>query len=138
MPVKQSWPIIGRDTELAVIADRLRRGRGTVVVGEAGLGTSVLVGEKPRRLLAHGRPPPGERRRSATRHHQEAGQREQRHGGTGGAARRVEVTVGEREHRRGDQQVSHDDRQLADEQRGNGGERAEPGPPVSAHATPQR
>lgn len=55
MPVEQSWPIIGRDTELAMIADQLRRGRGTVVVGEAGLGKSVLVGEVHRRLLAQGR-----------------------------------------------------------------------------------
>jgi ATP-dependent Clp protease ATP-binding subunit ClpA len=50
--VKQTWPIIGRDTELAMIADGLRRGVGTVVVGEAGLGKSVLAGEVQRRLLA--------------------------------------------------------------------------------------
>ena len=52
--MNQTWPITGRDTELAMIADGLRRGVGTVVVGEAGLGKSALVGELQRRLLTQG------------------------------------------------------------------------------------
>lgn len=44
------WPLIGRSSEIAAIVDGLRRGVGHVVVGEAGIGKSVLVGEV-RRLL---------------------------------------------------------------------------------------
>jgi len=52
--VEQTWPIIGRDTELAMIADGLRRDVGLVVVGAVGLGKSMLVAEVHRRLLAQG------------------------------------------------------------------------------------
>ena len=65
----------------------------------------------------------------AAHHDHEAGQGEQRDRGAGGAARRAEVALGEREHGRGDQQIPHDERQFADHQRGDSGERAEPGPP---------
>jgi len=59
----------------------------------------------------------------------EAGKGEQRYSGAGGAGQGVEVAVGEREHGRGDQQIPDEERQLADHQRGDGGEGAEPAPP---------
>ena len=65
----------------------------------------------------------------APHHDHQAGQREQRDSGAGGAARRAEVAVDEREHGRGDQPIPHDERQLAGQQRGDGGKRAEPAPP---------
>jgi DNA-binding CsgD family transcriptional regulator len=48
------WPMVGRDAELATILGRLRRGIGSVVVGEAGLGKSALVGEVQQRLISQG------------------------------------------------------------------------------------
>jgi DNA-binding CsgD family transcriptional regulator len=48
------WPMVGRDEELATILGRLRRGIGSVVVGDAGLGKSALVGEVQRRLISQG------------------------------------------------------------------------------------
>ena len=53
--MKGVWPMVGREAEFTMIMDGLRRGLGTVVVGEAGLGKSVLVGEVLRRLRAAGR-----------------------------------------------------------------------------------
>ena len=47
--------MIGRGAELLTIMDGLRRGVGAVIVGEAGLGKSVLVGEVQRRVRADGR-----------------------------------------------------------------------------------
>jgi hypothetical protein len=65
-----------------------------------------------------------------TAHHDhKTGQREQRDGGADGATRGAEVALGEGEHGRRDQQIRHDERQFADEQRGDGGERARPSPP---------
>ncbi len=49
-----AWPVIGRESELTSVLGALRRGVGTVVVGEAGLGKSALVGEVHRRLLDRG------------------------------------------------------------------------------------
>ena len=46
--------MIGRGAELDAIMDRLRRGVGTVVVGEAGLGKSVLVAAAHERFVAQG------------------------------------------------------------------------------------
>ena len=66
--------------------------------------------------------------RAAHDDHQ-AGQGEQRDNGGGGAGRGAEVAVGEREHGRGDQKIPDEERQLADHQRGEGGEGAEPAPP---------
>ena len=50
----QTWPVIGRDEELATLLRLLRGGVGAVVVGAAGLGKSVLVGEVKRRLELDG------------------------------------------------------------------------------------
>jgi DNA-binding CsgD family transcriptional regulator len=50
----QIWPIIGRAKEIASILDDLRRGVGTVVVGEAGVGKTVLAREVRRQLDADG------------------------------------------------------------------------------------
>src|SRR5487761_2574078 len=47
--------MVGREAELTTIMNGLGRGLGTVVVGEAGLGKSVLVAEVQRRLRAEGR-----------------------------------------------------------------------------------
>jgi hypothetical protein len=67
----------------------------------------------------------------------EAGQGEQRDRGAGGAARRVKIAFGEREHGRGGQQIPDEERHLADDQGGDGRERAEPGPPGErAHDAP--
>ena len=46
--------MVGRGEELTAILSRLRRGVGTVVVGEAGLGKSVLAREVRRQLDAGG------------------------------------------------------------------------------------
>lgn len=48
--MKQSWPMIGRRDELARILAGLRSQVGTVVVGEAGVGKTVLAREVQRRL----------------------------------------------------------------------------------------
>ncbi len=52
--MSDSWPMIGRGSELATIADGLRRATGTVVVGEAGVGKTMLVREVQRRIEAEG------------------------------------------------------------------------------------
>jgi len=52
--VIQTWPIIGRGGEIASILADLRRGVGTVVVGEAGVGKTVLAREVRRQLDADG------------------------------------------------------------------------------------
>jgi DNA-binding CsgD family transcriptional regulator len=52
--VVQTWPIIGRGKEIASILADLRRGVGTVVVGEAGVGKTMLAREVRRRLDADG------------------------------------------------------------------------------------
>ena len=49
-----TWPVIGRDEELATLLRLLRGGVGAVVVGEAGLGKTVLAGEVKRRLELEG------------------------------------------------------------------------------------
>ncbi|MEO6956832.1 MAG: hypothetical protein ABI137_08825, partial [Antricoccus sp.] len=41
----QSWPMIGREAECAAILGGLRAGTGTVIVGAAGVGKSVLARE---------------------------------------------------------------------------------------------
>jgi hypothetical protein len=70
-------------------------------------------------------------------HDDQPGQREQRDNGAGGAIRRVKLAFHQREDCRRDQQVSHDERQFADQQRRDGSERAEPLPPGErAHDAP--
>ena len=59
----------------------------------------------------------------------EAGHGEQRDNGADGPGRGIEVAVRDREYGRGDQQIPDDEGQLADHQRGDGGEGAEPAPP---------
>jgi hypothetical protein len=52
--VVPTWPIIGRESEIASILADLRRGVGAVVVGEAGVGKTMLAREVRRRLDAGG------------------------------------------------------------------------------------
>lgn len=52
----QTWPIVGRARELREIIDGLRRGVGSVVVGEAGRGKSALLGEVQRQMIGRGEP----------------------------------------------------------------------------------
>ena len=49
------WPVVGRDDELAAISAGLRRGVGCVVVGEPGVGKTIVLRELRRRLAAAGR-----------------------------------------------------------------------------------
>ena len=73
----------------------------------------------------------------AAHHDHKAGQREQRDSSASSATRRAEVAVHEREHRQHGQPIPHDERQLADEQRGDGRKRAKPAPPGKrAHHPP--
>ena len=48
--VMENWPIVGRRVEVASILTRLRRGVGTVIAGEAGVGKTTLVREVQRQL----------------------------------------------------------------------------------------
>lgn len=48
------WPIVGRQSEFAAILDGSGRGVGAVVVGEPGVGKSVLVDEAARTLASSG------------------------------------------------------------------------------------
>jgi DNA-binding CsgD family transcriptional regulator len=52
--VTANWPLIGRDREVATILGGLRRGVGAVVVGDAGVGKTMLAREVKRRLDADG------------------------------------------------------------------------------------
>lgn len=49
------WPVVGREDELAAISAGLRRGIGCVVVGEPGVGKTIVLRELRRRLAAAGR-----------------------------------------------------------------------------------
>lgn len=46
----RTWPVIGRGEELSAIVDSVQSGVGVVVVGEAGLGKTVLVHEVKRQI----------------------------------------------------------------------------------------
>ena len=48
-------PVVGRDDELAAISAGLRHGVGCVVVGEPGVGKTIVLRELRRRLAAAGR-----------------------------------------------------------------------------------
>jgi DNA-binding CsgD family transcriptional regulator len=49
------WPVIGRGDELAAIIAAVRRGVGCLVVGEPGVGKTIVLRELRRRLAAQGR-----------------------------------------------------------------------------------
>ncbi len=49
------WPVVGREEELAAISAGLRHGVGCVVVGEPGVGKTIVLRELRRRLAAAGR-----------------------------------------------------------------------------------
>jgi len=53
--MRADWPVVGRDDELAAIGAGLRRGVGCVVVGEPGVGKTIVLRELRRRLAAAGR-----------------------------------------------------------------------------------
>jgi DNA-binding CsgD family transcriptional regulator len=48
------WPFTGRSTEVGVVLTGLRRGVGTVIAGEAGVGKTMLAREVQRQLDADG------------------------------------------------------------------------------------
>src|SRR5690348_6550327 len=53
--MRADWPVVGRDDELAAISAGLRRGVGCVIVGEPGVGKTIVLRELRRRLAAAGR-----------------------------------------------------------------------------------
>jgi DNA-binding CsgD family transcriptional regulator len=53
--MRADWPVVGRDDELAAISAGLRHGTGCVVVGEPGVGKTIVLRELRRRLAAAGR-----------------------------------------------------------------------------------
>ena len=50
-----AWPVIGRGPELATIISAVRRGTGCLVVGEPGVGKTIVLRELCRQLAAEGR-----------------------------------------------------------------------------------
>ena len=53
--MRVDWPVVGRDDELAAISAGLRHGVGCVIVGEPGVGKTIVLRELRRRLAAAGR-----------------------------------------------------------------------------------
>src|SRR5580698_2530304 len=49
-----AWPTVGRGAEVSAILDSLQRGAGTVIVGEAGVGKTMLAREVRHQLEAAG------------------------------------------------------------------------------------
>jgi hypothetical protein len=57
-PTGADWPVIGRVDELATIIAASRQGTGCLLVGEPGVGKTIVLRELRRRLAAEGRGAP--------------------------------------------------------------------------------